>query len=464
MAWTSWNARGTLGLAALVCGCGAHVEIAPEGERPSGEPSSRCEAGVRWEWRIPEQRLLSAFEHGAGHLVVGASGNASSDTVLYAVDGGGATRWAESLGQRHARVVPYAAEVLLGGPGLLIAGTASGPPAPGHSPGDFEVRATEADLTPLWSATLPAEREDTIGALVVDVVSAWVVGATSSFQAGRQIFVTRLDGTGAVGWSRTLGLEHQGGYFAPDEHPFGAYRDASGRLVVGAQRWLGGGDGPPWIFALDADGETAWEHLEPLDYARASEWVFFQTRDGGSVLSGTLPGDFAGGPARVVRLDAAGGVLWAASLDDGSGRQQVTAGGLETAGGEIVLAGYSANSTAARLWRLSATGRVLASRDYPEAPGAFQLLRAMPDGGFLLATTEWGGGSPDGRWHLLRTTAAGDPLWQHEITGIAVAGYTALGEIVVDAAGGILAVGYFSDETVAEGRLVMLEERCGLRR
>jgi len=417
-------------------------------------PTEVCQPEQEWQLDFPGEAgplIHTSLRHGDAYVAAGASfEGASQRTGVVSVDVSGALRWQTTLEPRYSEITRFADGYAIAGVTYENAGIA-GP--------DVEVIRLSPEGKPAWTSRVGTEDEDYVTTLVPDGDALFVVGSTSPYASDADVLVSRLDAQGAVLWSKVFGKPTTGWKDSNDERTIGASVDAEGRLVVAAQRWINGSGGPPWVFAVDAQGDIAWEYLEPVTYDRGTEWVFLPMRAGGFLLSGYVYGQnsYQPGPARVVRLDAQGQPAWITSLDDGSDRQALTSAGVELADGSVVLAGYSANSTRARVWKLDDQGNIVWMRDLDPEVGFFHRARAMPDGGlaFLAGETEYE--THTGTYQILRTDADGEVAWMHTTSEH---GLVFTGDLDVSADGRILFGGRFSFEDAKHGRMLRLAESC----
>ncbi|HJL14622.1 MAG TPA: hypothetical protein RMH99_03130 [Sandaracinaceae bacterium LLY-WYZ-13_1] len=239
-----------------------------------------------------------------------------------------------------------------------------------------------------------------------DAGAVFAVGNVSSAGSGQEIFVVRATAA-AIEWSRSYGGEHRA-----EDRPIGAFVDRDGRLVVLAQRWRSGGGGPFRVFAVDPDGDVAWDRLGDVGYARDSTWSFVPLDDGALLVGNPDAGPGADRPARAIRLDRVGSTRWQTDLDvDGSGRQSVVNDAL-VRGDRFVLVGYSAERTAGMIWGLGADGSLDFERS-PEIPAegtttSFTQVEPFGDGYLVAGDRQWDGPTS---WLFVRTDAEGRPGW-----------------------------------------------------
>lgn len=436
-------------VSALACACGGEDVVVD-----AYASHAMCEPKEQWRITTPGQRYESALVHNDGYVVWAGPDSFPTPTHVLSLDTLGSTRWEADLAQRGVKL-------FASGSSLVVPGTVGDYP-------DIVTTALSADGAPLWSASIATDHLEDFETVVADGDSLFLVGKsspTSSFSGeDTQVLVARIGPGGAVEWVRTFGRQKGDGIWS-DERPFGALLDAKGRVVIGAKRWIEGSGGPPWIFAVTREGDIAWEYNGDIDYKHESYWIFLPMKDGGSFVTGDVSNGGSSGVTRALRLDAEGALLWSLSLDDGSFNQQVVYAALEGAGSEIVLAGYSSSSYAARVWWVSPAGEVVRILDYPELEGAFQFLRAMPGGGYLLGwiTTEYLESTTTeaeeelGAWHFLRISGAGDSLWRYDVISD---GYTRLTDVVVGPGSEVVASGTWNYHEDPVGRIIAFKEQC----
>jgi hypothetical protein len=211
-----------------------------------------------------------------------------------------------------------------------------------------------------------------------------------------------------------------------------------------------GGLGDCWVVRLDADGNKLWERTYGGS-GRERLWAIRPLPDGGYVFGGaststdgTKESPYYGGfeDGWIVRLDAAGDVLWERSYG-GAGEDNVN-DIQPTADGGFIAVAYSSSPTneiksapgfgdwdfwvlrldgqGQRLWDRAYGGT---SRDFPCA------VQVMPEGGYAIAGGTWSDadgnklstnhaavpflGSAD--YWLLRLDAAGQAVWEAEYGG-----------------------------------------------
>jgi hypothetical protein len=446
--------------AALSLGCGI-VVVDPA-------PVEICQAASEWQLDFPGEAgpmLRTASTDGDINVAAGAFVESSQPgTGIVATSREGKILWQTTLAARDGAMVRFAG-------GHAVAGDVW--KKKGDQATDIEVTALSPQGATSWTSRFGTDDEEYVFTVVPHGDALFIVATTKPYSGSPDIFVARLDAaSGAVQWTKTFGEHPNVPGQNREETPFGAMVDPEGRLVVAARRWIDGGGGPSWVFAVDAQGDLAWEYLDTVTFDRTTEWTFIPMKDGGSVVAGSLyaTGSFQPGPARVARLDAGGQARWVVSLDDGSGDQQVVRDGFEAGDGSIILAGYSAANTSWRIWKLGPGGSIDWIHDFEEDElESFRHIRPMPDGGFAVVSRKSGTmDSPTGTFRIVRTRSDGEVLWRRTTSSVgsplttSTIGYAIdKDSLVVGDDGRILMVGYWKkDGEQNHGRMLQIDEKC----
>jgi hypothetical protein len=417
----------------------------------------KCTATPQWQLEFPGEAgplFHSGFLQGDTYIAAGATFEGTKEgTAVVSVDANGAQQWQFKLDQRWSEMTSFPG-------GMVLAGSSYATNSPGMYPPNIDVTAYSSEGEFRWLTSFGTDDEDYVSSVAADDDGIFVMGSRMVFVgADADLIIARLDHTGNLLWSNSYGKPTTGWKDSNDERAISATIDPEGHLVVFAQRWLNGGGGPPWVFAVDPAGNIVWEYLDPVSYDRGTDWVFLPMRSGGFIVSGYVysqPGYYPG-PARVVRLNADGTTRWIKSLDDGSDNQQVTSVGVELPDGSIILAGYTAESTRTHAWRLDPDGNVIWSRDFEDEVGFFSRARVMPNGGIVLLAHETDYETHTSTYQILRIDENGNALWMHTTSHY---GLVFGGDLSFRTNSNILAAGRFSFEDAKHGRLLELSETC----
>ena len=239
-----------------------------------------------------------------------------------------------------------------------------------------------------------------------------VVGSTLSFAAGSfDVWVTRLDENGAPLWQRTYG----GTDF---ESAFSVIASGDGGVVftafIGAGSF-GGAAQDAWVVRLDAAGDIVWQKIfteSGFDQIRAVKLL----PDGGFALAGFTSPAFAPIDLLVIRVDSAGNTIWEKFYPaTGSGQGMVVA-----ADGHLLVTGLTDDSPSdLYLTKIdSSTGAVIWANQYGGAGSERgNDLVELPGGSIVVSgrTSSFGAGDDDA-W-VIRTDSTGQLEWEVSFGG-----------------------------------------------
>jgi hypothetical protein len=136
-----------------------------------------------------------------------------------------------------------------------------------------------------------------------------VAGWTSSFiTGGYDMFVVKLDSSGNVQWAKTIGGSNSDYAWSITQSSDGGY------VVAGRTSSFGAGDWDIYVVKLDSSGNVQWTKTiggSGLDEANS----IIQSSDGGYVIAGGTGSFGAGGSDfYVVKLDGLGNVIWTKTI------------------------------------------------------------------------------------------------------------------------------------------------------
>ncbi len=155
-------------------------------------------------------------------------------------------------------------------------------------------------------------------------------GYTASFGAGyRDIYFVKLDASGTLQWSEAVGG-------IDDDEVYSIIQTTDGSYVaVGYTNSFGAGNYDIYIVKLDSSGMLQWSKtIGGTDDDRA--FSIIQTTDGGYALAGYI--SFFGADIYIVKLDASGSVQWSTTVGGTDGEAaysiiQTSDGGYAVTGG-----------------------------------------------------------------------------------------------------------------------------------
>lgn len=262
-------------------------------------------------------------------------------------------------------------------------------------------------------------------------------GATNSRGAGDfDGWVFRLDPRGEVLWDKTFGGARKDRIDAVRALPDGGF------VVSGETESAGDGPFDGWVIRFDAGGNVLWERT--YGGAGRDEARFIDAlSDGGFAVAGLTTSRGAGDEdAWIVRLDAAGEVVWEATVGGAALDRALEL--RETADGGIVAVGITHSrgdpgDADALAFELDRRGQVVWERTLgEEGEDSLWALWPLPDGNFVaVGSTPRDDGEDLDAW-LLTLGAAGEVLAEETCGG---EGRESLGSVRALPDGGLIAAG-----------------------
>lgn len=227
----------------------------------------------------------------------------------------------------------------------------------------------------------------------------------------------RTDSNGVKIWDRVIGTS------SITERLFDAKATADGGcIVVGETESYGQGDRDAWILKIDSTGAVTWSKTIGGLYVDSFRGVEL-TSDGGYIACGYTE-KFGGSAAffdgYVVKFTSNGTVSWTKTF--GMGSYEVMYKVRQTADGGYIVAGNSHNVGAGNfecyLVKFDSTGTLTWDQVYGgSADDRFYDVIQTPDGGYLACgwTSSFGAGSTDGI--VIKTTSTGTVSWARTYGG-----------------------------------------------
>ncbi len=163
-----------------------------------------------------------------------------------------------------------------------------------------------------WTRTIGGPNNDHAQSIIQATDGGYaIVGWTNSFGAGAQdVYVVKVDQTGTVQWTRTIGGSNDDNGYSIIQTSDGGYAIAGHTLSYGAGSW------DVYVIKLNSTGGLEWRRVVggssgDLGYSIA------QTSDGGYTVVG-YTSSFAGNYDKVyvIKLDASGNVQWTSVIYD----------------------------------------------------------------------------------------------------------------------------------------------------
>jgi hypothetical protein len=243
-----------------------------------------------------------------------------------------------------------------------------------------------------------------------------IAGHTKSFGAGDwDVYVVKLDATGNLQWTRTIGGEKEDLGHSLIQTSDGGYAIAGHTKSFGAGAW------DVYVVKLDANGNLKWTKTiggEKDDYGRS----LIQTSDGGYATASETESFGTGGvDVYVVKLDANGNLQWTKTI--GGPGDEIGFSLIQTSDGGYAIAGSTGSFGAG--WydvcavKLDANGnlqwtKTIGGKDFE---GGYSLIQTS-DGGYAIAgyTESFGAGGRD--VYVIKLDAKGNLQWTKTIGGL----------------------------------------------
>jgi predicted secreted protein len=268
------------------------------------------DGAVQWQRTYgggsPDAADLIIQTSDGGYLVAGYTasyGAGAIDMWLLKLSPGGSIQWQKAYGG-HGEDEAVGIEQTRDGGYVMAGETAS------YGAGDWDVWILKlrSDGTVQWQKTYGGPELETTSADPIQQTSdgGYVVcGRTASFGAGGEdVWVLKLDANGAIQWQKTYG--------GPEDDEAHAMRQTldGGYVVAGFTESFGAGEDDIWVLKLDASGAVQWQKTFGGEKGDIT-WSIYPTADGGSVVGGeTYSFGVGDRDLWVLKLDANGALQW----------------------------------------------------------------------------------------------------------------------------------------------------------
>jgi len=265
--------------------------------------------------------------------------------------------------------------------------------------GDWDVYVVKLDATGnlQWTRTIGGENEDLGHSLIQTSDGGYAIaGHTKSFGAGDwDVYVVKLDSAGNLQWTRTIGGENEDLSLSLIQTSDGSY------AIAGTTKSFGAGEDDVYVVKLDANGNLQWTKTiggPKRDWSSS----LIQTSDGGYAIAGYTQSFSVGGyDVYVVKLDANGNLQWTKTI--GAKKEDLGLSLIQTSDGGYAIAGktnsFGAGGLDVYVVKLDANGNLQwtktigAKNKYSSKPSLIQ----TSDDGYAIAgdTKSFGAGETD---------------------------------------------------------------------
>jgi hypothetical protein len=318
-----------------------------------------CKGDVQWSRSYRAVRSFVAFRiretSDGGFAVAGATG---PEAWVLKLDVLGTIQWEKSYGCELDSCAAYGQwiEETTDG-GLILAADRMLEP----TNRDFWILKLSALGAVQWEAAFGGPSGDYVRTVKETADGGFfVVGETYSYGAGEEdVWILRLDASGAVRWQRTYG-GHLPEYFESAEMT----RDG-GLVMLAAPISFPGGD--VWVFRLDPQGDVLWEKAYGGS-ATLGASAIVETRDGSLVLAGrywdSVPDERG---FWISKLDVLGDLQWEEAYE-GFDQRLVSSIRESWDGGLVVAAGEDdliSSELGVAIYKLDVGGRIAPACSLP---------------------------------------------------------------------------------------------------
>jgi uncharacterized delta-60 repeat protein len=240
-----------------------------------------------------------------GYVVAGETysfGAGFRDFYLVKLDSSGNVVWTKTIGGSDNDVANSIIQSSDGG--YVVAGYTE---SFGSGSADFYVVKLDSSGNVQWTKTIGGSLTDVASSIIQSSDGGYVVaGYTQSFGAGgSDMYVVKLDSSGNVQWTKTIGG-------LSDDVALSIIQSSDGGYVVAGN--TGGGVYDFYVVKLDSSGNVIWTKTisgRNLDFA----YSIIRSSDGGYVVAGfTYSFDTGTLEMYVVKLDSSGNVIWTKTI------------------------------------------------------------------------------------------------------------------------------------------------------
>jgi hypothetical protein len=352
-----------------------------------------------------------------GYVVAGwtrSFGAGSADFYVVKLDSSGNVQWTKTIGGSNDDEAWSIIQSSDGG--YVVAGWTR---SFGAGSADFYVVKLDSSGNVQWTKTIGGSSEDVAGPIIQSSDGGYVVaGSTRSFTEDVNIYVVKLDSSGNVVWTKTIG----GSYY--DWANSIIQSSDGGYVVAGGTTSFGAGSADFYVVKLDSSGNVQWTKTiggSNDDEARS----IIQSSDGGYVVAGKT-WSFGAGSADmyVVKLDSAGNVIWTKTI--GGSNDDEAGSIIQSSDGGYIVAGWTwsfgAGGNDFFVVKLDSSGNVVWAKTIggigDDAWG--DSIIQSSDGGYVVAggTQSFGAGGDD--FYVVKMDANGNVCFSQNITNYSV--------------------------------------------
>jgi hypothetical protein len=345
-----------------------------------------------------------------GYVVAGSTrsfGAGGWDIYVVKIDGSGNVQWTKTIGGGND---DFAYSIIQSSDGgYVVAGLTYSFGAGG----DIYLVKLDSSGNVVWTKTIGGSLTDVANSIIQSSDGGYVVaGWTASFGAGSyDFYVVKLDAGGNVLWTKTIGGSN-------DDRARSIIRSSDGGYVVaGYTSSFGAGSADIYVVKLDSGGNVQWTKTIGGSYEDEARSII-QSSDGGYIVAGESGGDFY-----VVKLDSGGNVLWTKTIGGSSddGARSI----IQSSDGGYAVAGrtrsFGAGNADFYVVKLDSGGNVQWTKTIggSSEDEAYSIIQSS-DGGYAVAGFTGSFGAGYGDMYVVKMDANGNVCFSKNITNYSV--------------------------------------------
>jgi arginine repressor len=279
----------------------------------------------------------------------------------------------------------------------------------GAGKADIYVVKLDSSGNVIWTKTIGGSSDDAAYSIIQSSDGGYVLaGWTLSFGAGSyDIYVVKLDSSGNVLWTKTIGG-------SSDDRAYSIIQSSDGGYVLAGYTWsFGAGSYDIYVVKLDSSGNVLWTKTIGGSSAAEVANSIIQSSDGGYVVAGYTESSLASVDIYVVKLDSSGNVLWTKTI--GGSDHDFAYSIIQSSDGGYVVAGSYGDIYVVKL---DSSGNVIWTKTIggSSSDGAYSIIQSS-DGGYVVAGYTESFGAAYGDIYVVKLDSSGNVIWTKTIGG-----------------------------------------------
>ena len=295
-----------------------------------------CICQTQFQWTIGGTGSDAAYSiiqtTDGGYVMAGSTGSfgaGNDDMYIVKFDANGTLQWSKTVGGTGNDYCISIIQTTNGG--YVVAGFTKSFGAGNY---DFYIGKLDGSGTLQWSKTIGGVWDDYARSIIQTTDGGYAMaGYTASFGMSLDIYIVKLDASGNLQWTRTLGGTGADYCWSMIQTTDGGY------TVAGHTSSFGAGNYDFYIGKLDSSGTLQWTRTlggTSADYC----WSIIQTTDGGYSMAGhTESFGAVSGNIYILKLDGSANIQWSKTI--GATATDIASSNIQTTDGGYAVAGHT---------------------------------------------------------------------------------------------------------------------------